>query len=158
MRPIPNLFRTLDNRHEIELYYTEYLDQLLLANRPKRVIEVCRCIRRFAKNEGRIACLQQLLPKRGWSCVSNPQRAPIVPLFQKRTPEIWPQSRATLNSGEFRLTLWNKAPHAELLALLNVFDTTMRGPISARFCETRTIVPAMKSLWVSTSCARLTTE
>lgn len=53
MRSVPNLFRTFDNRHEIERYYSVYLVQLLRANRARRVIEACRCIRRFAKDHGR---------------------------------------------------------------------------------------------------------
>jgi len=53
MRSVPNLFRTLGNRHEIERYYSVYLVQLLRTNRARRAIEACRCIRRFAKNQGR---------------------------------------------------------------------------------------------------------
>ena len=52
MRPVPNLFLTLCNRHEIEQYYSIYLVQLLRADRTRRAIEACRCIRRFAKNHG----------------------------------------------------------------------------------------------------------
>jgi hypothetical protein len=52
MRRVPNLFCTLDNRHEIERYYNVYLVQLLRAGRTGRVIEACRSIRRFAKHQG----------------------------------------------------------------------------------------------------------
>jgi hypothetical protein len=52
MRSVPNLFRTFDKHHEIEQYYSVYLVQLLRAHRTGRVIEACRCIRRFAKGHG----------------------------------------------------------------------------------------------------------
>jgi hypothetical protein len=53
MRAVPNLFRVFDNHREIERYYSVYLARLLHANRTRRVVEACRCIRRFAKNHGR---------------------------------------------------------------------------------------------------------
>jgi hypothetical protein len=53
MRSVPNLFRTFDNGHKIEQYYSVYLGQLLCANERSRVLEVCGCIRRFAKHHGR---------------------------------------------------------------------------------------------------------
>jgi len=53
MRPVPNLFCTFDSRYEIERYYSVYLVQLLHANRTRRIIEASRCIRRFARNQGR---------------------------------------------------------------------------------------------------------
>ena len=52
MRSVPNLFRTFTNGDDIERYYSVYLVQLLRAKRTRRVLEACRCIRRFAKNYG----------------------------------------------------------------------------------------------------------
>ena len=54
MRPVPNLFRSFDNRRKIELYYNFYLAQLLQANRARRALQACRSIRRFAKNNGQL--------------------------------------------------------------------------------------------------------
>jgi hypothetical protein len=51
MRSVPNLFRTLGKRSQIQQYYGVYLIQLLRANRTHRVIEACRCIRRYADND-----------------------------------------------------------------------------------------------------------
>ena len=53
MRSVPNLFRTFDNGHKIEQYYSVYLGRLLRANERSRVLEACGCIRRFAKKHGR---------------------------------------------------------------------------------------------------------
>jgi hypothetical protein len=52
MRPIPNLFRTWDDPDEIERYYSLYLAKLHAAHRAHRLVEVCRSVRRFAKNQG----------------------------------------------------------------------------------------------------------
>jgi hypothetical protein len=53
MRAVPNLFRVFDNRRGMERYHSAYVIRLLHANRTRRGVEACRCIRRFAKNHGR---------------------------------------------------------------------------------------------------------
>jgi hypothetical protein len=80
MRSVPNLFRTFDDPHEVERYYSVYLVQLLRANRIRRVIEACGCIRRFAKNHGR--------PRAGlftfqWEItrLAGATAAPLVPIL-----------------------------------------------------------------------------
>lgn len=52
MRPVPNLFRTSGDAKRIQRYYSFYLAKLHAAHRVQRLVEVCRCIRRFAKNHG----------------------------------------------------------------------------------------------------------
>jgi len=53
MQPVPNLFRTWDNPKQIERYYSLYLAKLHAAHRTHRLVEVCRSIRRYARNHGK---------------------------------------------------------------------------------------------------------
>jgi hypothetical protein len=53
MQPVPNLFRTSDEPGQIARYYGIYLSKLRVARRLHRLVEVCRSIRRFARNHGK---------------------------------------------------------------------------------------------------------